>query len=195
LKRKPSKSKAKRSPAGESRPREVARLAKQIIAHADDDFRRMQEKLRSRPKRFQGDEFRLPEDVAYFLENLFGYPTAKLPDGNSVIADMHRLHRLAWDAYMEGCRQGFIEGFVLRSAPDHKRSAAANASKRTAIVTVGKASMTRDERDALIAAEYGHLRMLMKHTPACQRLAGKYEFESWQGVAKNIEAFEKRRAQ
>lgn len=75
------------------------------------------------------------------------------------------------------------------------RSQAGNASKRKAPVAVGGSTMPREERDAAMAAEYVALLKRMKPTPACQLLADKYGFESWQGVDSAIKRFHKRAGQ
>ena len=75
------------------------------------------------------------------------------------------------------------------------RSQAGNASKRKAPVAVGGRTMPREERDAAMTAEYVALLKLMKPTPACQLLADKYGFESWQGVDSAIKRFRKRAGQ
>jgi hypothetical protein len=79
-----------------------------------------------------------------------------------------------------------------RRSTDAKKSRKANASKRKTFVPVGNRLIPRDERDALMAAEYAALLKVMKPTPACQQLAAKYGFDSWQGVRKAIEKFRER---
>jgi len=76
-----------------------------------------------------------------------------------------------------------------------KKSREANASKRKTFVAVGNRLMPRDERDALMAAEYAALLKVMKPTPACEQLAAQYGFDSWQGVRKAIEKFRQRNPQ
>ena len=97
---------------------------------------------------------------------------------------------------MEGCRQGFVEGFVERRMPDKKRSDTGNAAKRKTLVELPDGRrMTRDERDTLMVVEYESLLTLkLKPTPAMERLAEKYGFESWQGVAAAMKSFGKRSA-
>jgi len=75
------------------------------------------------------------------------------------------------------------------------RSQAGNNSKRKALVPVGGRKMPREQRDAAMAAEYVTLLKRMKPTPACQLLAEKYGFESWQGVKSAIGRFQKRAGQ
>jgi hypothetical protein len=148
-------------------------------------------RLARRPAEMQG-RYRLPADVATFFSRLRNVwrmdhgPVGRHdepPIPAAVVCDLIEA------AYMEGCQQGFIEGFVVRREPDRQRSKTANDAKRKKIVVVAGKQMTREQRAAMMATEYASLRELMKHTPACQRLAGKYEFESWQGVAAAIKPF------
>jgi len=139
----------------------------------------------------QRDGYVLPTDVAAFLKRLHDNPLAWRMQPQHVPLDDAR--EMIEAAYMEGCRQGYIEGFVVRREPDLTRSIKANAGKRKAAVPVGNRTMPRDQRDAEMVAEYGRLLQLpMKHTPACQRLAERYGFESWQGVAGAIKRFQRR---
>ena len=174
---------ARRADVNQRPPGSNALKASQIMERAEANWAKHQEKIASRPKAFQKGDFELPDQVADFLANFFQYPAVEHPNGQSVIVDMHRLHRWAWDAYMEGCRQGYVEGFVVRGEPDRKRSLAGNEAKNKMPVRVGSQTMTKAERNAKMAAEFHELVKLMKPTPAMQRLAEKYGFESWQGVA------------
>ena len=127
----------------------------------------------------------IPQFVLEFLENLYFEPPLKVPDGKDFGADYERVAAIISalrDAYRQGCREGYVEGFVARREPDRRRSRTANAAKANQLVDTEEGQMTRAERDALILAEYPVLLKLMKPTPAKQRLAGKYRFESWQGV-------------
>ena len=197
MSKKPSKAKAKRR-AATARPKSP--LAARIMAAADAHWHEVQSRLnqrqgvvRSKPARFE-----VPAEVMEFLSELYEEPPFRLPNGEDFSTDFVRYEkicRLMRDAYLQGCSQGYIEGVVTRMEPDRERSATANAAKRKAPVQVGKIVMTRDKRDELMAAEYAQLITMMKPTPACQRLAIKYEYESWQGVAKAIKAFHARRAQ
>jgi hypothetical protein len=133
----------------------------------------------------------IPEPVLEFLDALYQEPNLKPPDGKDFWTDFRRMAAILAAlraAYRHGCREGYIEGFVARREPDRQRSKTANDAKRKKIVIVAGKQMTREQRDAMMATEYASLRQLMKHTPACQRLAGKYEFESWQGVAAAIKS-------
>ncbi|MBM4011835.1 MAG: hypothetical protein FJ275_04095 [Planctomycetes bacterium] len=99
--------------------------------------------------------------------------------------------RMALSRYREHLEN--VPELQRRKATAAASSHIANEGKRKARVVVGDKSMTRDERDAEMVAEYERLLQLpMKHTPACQRLAQRYEYESWQGVAHAIKQFRKR---
>jgi hypothetical protein len=190
-------------------PRAARAIEREMKAAAEAKGRReaYTAKMNSRPKEMQGADYTLPDDVRLFLRKR--YPAAiehdaewqmmkavGWPDDSRVHVALHDvLADAIHAAYMAGCTEGYIEGVVMRMAPDRKRSATANYGKRKVPVAVGKVTMTRDERDALMADEFAKLVTIMKPTPAYQRLAGKYGYESWQGVAAAIKAFRKRRPQ
>lgn len=186
-KRKQSRPQPRKAPKGLS--------AAAILKAVDANSTRTQHRLNDRDSEAQQIDVRIPEDVLDFLEELYREPHLAAPDrsdlrtfGTRIAAILASLR----DAYREGCRQGYIEGFIARRMPDKKRSATGNAAKRSLLVTLPDGTtMTRHERDAKMAAEYAGLVKLMKPTPAMQRLAGKYGFESWQGVRaalKKVEA-------
>jgi len=152
------------------------------------------QRMAQRPAAMRDAGFRLPADVAAFLRSLFQPGHVQLPAGRDLIVDALTMHDELQAAYMEGCRQGYIEGFVERRMPDKKRSDTGNTAKRKKIVQLPDGRrMTRDERDALMVVEYESLVALkMKPTPAMERLADKYGFESWQGVAAAMKSFGKR---
>jgi len=176
--------------------------ADEIMAAVDARWNEVQARLEHRGtisrRRRKPPSFELPSSVMDFLECLYREPSLIPPDGSDWRRDVARMaavSRALWDAYRRGCAEGYIEGMISRAAPDHKRSATGNAGKRKALVAVGSRTMTRDERDALMAAEHAQLAKLMRPTPAYQRLAAKYDYESWQGVAAAIKAFRKRQPQ
>jgi len=74
------------------------------------------------------------------------------------------------------------------------RSKTANDAKRHKLVKVGSRMITREQRDAEMAAEYAQLveNKHMKPTPACMKLADKYGFESHQGVMQAIKRLRRR---
>lgn len=180
-----------------------AALAK--LAEWDSRSADLQARLTARPRGLK-NEFSLPQEVAEFLWQLhepmsmavrFGLwhellsllgskSHANQSEAEGMLSAVYEY------AYAEGCRQGYIEGFVARRAPDISRSKKANAGKRKKVVVVDGEAITLDERDARMQAEYAELVQLMRPTPAKQRLAEKYGFESWQGVNKALEALPKR---
>lgn len=124
-----------------------ARLA---ARDADDKAR-----LAGRPSPMRDTRYRLPESVADWLR-LMVWKAWSLPHyatrnyGADSIIESNGVDDALLSAFMEGCRQGFIEDVVSRGKPDQKQSATGNAGKRKATVAVGKVTMTRDERDALM---------------------------------------------
>ena len=155
-------------------------------------------RLERRPPAMQG-RYQLPPDVRRFVLRVYGewrfyHGPVGLHDEPPLPVDA--VSELMEAAYMEGCRQGFVEGFVERRMPDKKRSDTGNAAKRKTLVELPDGRrMTRDERDTLMVVEYESLLTLkLKPTPAMERLAEKYGFESWQGVAAAMKSFGKRSA-
>ena len=151
-------------------------------------------RLKRRPHAMQ-EQYQLPPDLRRFFARCYfewnGYPVYYRGDPPLPVDAVSELIEAA---YKEGCRQGFIEGFVERRIPDLKRSDTGNAAKRKTLVQLSDGSrVTRDERDTRMVAEYESLLALkIKPTPAKDRLADKYGFESWQGVAAAMKSFGKR---
>lgn len=170
------------SRAKRSRTLDRAAILKAAAAHAAT----IKERLAQRAADTAKIDVAIPLPVLHFLENLYVEPPLQVPDGKDFWADVECVAAIIAalrDAYRQGCREGYIEGFVARREPDRRRSRTANILKRkTRVHLPDGRTMTRDERDVLMLAEYPVLLELMKPTPAKQRLAGKYGFESWQGV-------------
>lgn len=134
-------------------------------------------RLARRPASMQG-RYRLPPDVAAFLTRLrdvwrmehgpTGQP-GEPPVPAAAVSDLIEA------AYMEGCRQGFIEGRVLDLEPKRQRSAKANAAKRQKPREHNGMRYTLDQRDAAIVAEYAVLRPMVGAGEAQYRLAEKYD--------------------
>lgn len=134
-------------------------------------------RLARRPAAMQG-RYRLPPDVAAFLTRLrdvwrmehgpTGQP-GESPVPAAAVSDLIEA------AYMEGCRQGFIEGRVLDLEPKRQRSAKANAAKRQKPREHNGMRYTLDQRDAAIVAEYAVLRPMVGAGEAQYRLAEKYD--------------------
>jgi hypothetical protein len=135
------------------------------------------------------------------LQSITGMKVRKL----SAVMEQHKTEPLAVSFIEQAVFRGFdmaIERYAnqlkdvpelqRRKAKDAHNSRKANDSKRRAPVRVGTQLISRDERDELMAAEYTALVKRMRPTPACQQLAEKYGFESWQGVKKAIYAFRHR---
>jgi hypothetical protein len=160
---------------------------------------RHRERIERRPAEMKRRGYRLPDDVYTFLDRLYRdwlcFDAPVWQQGEPPLP-VDAVSELMEAAYMEGCRQGFVEGFVERRMPDKKRSDTGNAAKRKTLVELPDGRrMTRDERDTLMVVEYESLLTLkLKPTPAMERLAEKYGFESWQGVAAAMKSFGKRSA-
>jgi len=131
------------------------------------------ERLARRPVEMQRREYRLPGDVAAFLDRLFLNPLTWHDQRQQV--SVAEAHEMIDAAYMEGCRQGFIEGRVLDLEPKRQRSAKANAAKRQKPREHNGMRYTLDQRDAAIVAEYAVLRPMVGATEAQYRLAQKYD--------------------
>jgi hypothetical protein len=157
----------------------------QILVAAKAHEQRVAKRFMHRDSSLAGVDTSIPADVMTFLDALYATPPLTIPNSKDVAADgrlILAIDTALRDAYRQGCTQGYVEGFVARREPDRQRSRKANAAKASRVVTVGNTTMTRAERNEAIVDEYPILLQLMKPTPAKQRLAGKYGFESWQGV-------------
>jgi hypothetical protein len=183
-------------------------IQKELRWHHDQQARQEAEaaRLARRPAAMQHPSYRLPEALQGWLRKRLPveiesgaewavHDAIGWPDDPRVHRAVHDAIADACDAaYRCGCIEGFIEGFVERRMPDKKRSDTGNAAKRKTLVQLPDGRrMTRDDRDALMVAEYESLLALkVKPTPAMERLAEKYGFESWQGVAAAMKSFGKR---
>jgi len=188
-----SKTKGTRK-AKRSRTLDKAAILKVAAAHA----RTINERLAQRSADTSKIDTTIPQPVLTFLENLYVTPPLEVPNGKDFWADIESVGAIIAalrDAYRHGCREGYIEGFVARREPDRRRSRTANDAKKHQLVEVEGGTMTRAEREEAVWAEYPTLLKLMKPTPAKQRLAGKYGFESWQGVDAVIKRMKARNSQ
>jgi hypothetical protein len=163
---------------------------------ASEEFRRFEaeesvaksrhrDRIERRPALMRAAGFCPPADVLAFLLKQHRNPLRaglRVPD--HVAGD--EADEMIEAAYLEGCRQGYIEGYVHRRQSDIKRSRAGNDGKRQSLVKVRDEIMSRDERDERMAADYATLCEIMKPTAACMELASRYGFESWQGVRKAL---------
>jgi len=138
----------------------------------------MAARLAQRPGTMQGNDYRLPPDVESFVLSLFrpheiraaGYYNVGLDD----VAAVHGIEHAYLSAYMEGCRQGYIEGRVADLEPKRERSRKMTQAKRQKRQDCGGQMMTLDERDAAIVAEFPTLRKMLGSIEAQLRLAEKY---------------------
>lgn len=131
-------------------------------------------RLARRPAAMQW-RYQLPRDVQQFVERLYeewrvyhGPIRVDPPVPAAAVIDLIEA------AYMEGCRQGFIEGRVLDLEPKRQRSAKALAAKRQKPREHNGMRYTLDQRDAAIVAEYAVLRPMVGATEAQYRLGEKY---------------------
>jgi hypothetical protein len=95
------------------RPPQPPPTAEHIAARrlARDEAKRVafRARLARRPAEMQRDGYVLPADVAVFLRRLHDEPTFY---SDEVQISTARAIELVAAAYMEGCREGFIEGFL-----------------------------------------------------------------------------------
>lgn len=143
-------------------------------------------RLARRPAAMQAAGYRLPADVASFLKSLFGRGEVRMPNGNDLMVDVMNMISELEAAYMEGCRQGYIEGRVADLEPKRERSRKANAAKRQRPQDCAGHMMTLDQRDAAIVAEYPTLRAMLGSIEAQLRLAEKYGLSSREQVGNII---------
>lgn len=175
-----SKTKRTRT-AKRSLPLDKAAILRAAEKHASTISGRLKHRLADTSK----IDAAIPQPVLAFLENLYVTPPLEVPDGKDFWADVESVGMIITalrDAYRHGCREGYIEGYVARRETDKRRSRTANEAKKHKLVEVEGGTMTRAARAEAVCAEYPELLKLMKATPAKQRLAEKYHFESWQGV-------------
>jgi hypothetical protein len=133
-----------------------------------DGFRQMQERGRARreqhqqrigrrPEEMRASDYRLPPDVVAFLRRIYNNPLKfaehlkDLPLVGTVEAK-----ELIDNAYMEGCRQGFIEGFLY--GEDKARPGALKNRERLRQQNLDKLSrLGIADRNAEIVAEFHRL--------------------------------------
>jgi hypothetical protein len=127
--------------------------------------------------------YRLPDEVAMFLSGLHQRPSFYHRETHVAV---EQVIEIAAAAYMEGCRQGYIEGRVADLEPKRKVSRKANAAKRQKVRDCGGHMMTLDQRDAAIVAEYQPLRAMLGSIDAQLRLAEKYGLSSREQVGNII---------
>ena len=193
-----SKKKTKRSVSPNRKKATKSLTRKQILDAEEAHSQRVTTRLARRDSDTSRIDISIPADVLAFLHSLYESPPLELPDGKDFWMDGRRIAAIVSalrEAYSQGCVQGYIEGFVARREPDRQRSRKANDAKARKLVDVDSGKMTRADRNAAIVDEYPQLLRVMNPTPAKERLAGKYGFESWQGVDAVIKAFAARDTQ
>jgi hypothetical protein len=117
---------------------------------------RHRERLERRPVKMRSSGYRLPADVAAFLERLHENPLrfARVEGVSDVAAE--EAADMIEAAYMEGCRQGFIEGFLY--GEDHARPGALKNRERLRQQNLEKLErLGIADRNAEIVAEFRRL--------------------------------------
>jgi len=162
--------------------REKANMRKIMLERAAERRAERLARLARRPAEMQATGYRLPADVAAFLKTMFEPGDVRMADGRDFIVDVMNLHAELEAAYMEGCRQGYIEGKVADLEPKRKRSEKMNEAKRRKRKDRGGHLMTLYERNAAIVAEYPTLKKMLGAMDAQLRLADKYGLTSREQV-------------
>jgi hypothetical protein len=147
---------------------------RQVKAREAAAKQRHRERLERRPASMRGRGYRLPADVAGFLDRLFQHHPLRWPVECDHIT-LAEAREMIDAAYAEGCTQGYIEGRVVDLEPRRKRAAAANAAKRKKPREHNGMRFTLDQRDAAIVTEFTAYRPMMGATEAQLRLAEKYD--------------------
>jgi hypothetical protein len=146
---------------------------------ARDEARRAQHEARlaRRPVEMQRDGYVLPTDVAVFLRRLYRQPT--FYSGEVQISTTRALELVA-AAYMEGCRQGFIEGFLY--GEDKARPGALKNRERLRQQNLEKLErLGIADRNAEIVAEFHRMeRDLPGKEQRYEELAARHELTTRQ---------------
>jgi hypothetical protein len=134
-------------------------------------------RLARRPVEMQRDEYVLPADVAMFLRRLHCEPTFY---SGEVQISTARAIELISAAYMEGCRQGFIEGFLY--GEDHARPGALKNRERLRQQNLEKLErLGIADRNAEIVAEFHRMeRDLPGKEQRYEELAARHELTTRQ---------------
>jgi hypothetical protein len=128
-------------------------------------------RLASRPATMQDARYRLPAGLAAWVRTLWQPANVRHHDthttGIESIIEHHGVEDAILAAYMEGCRQGYIEGRVADIEPKRERSRKANAARRQ--------KHNLDERDAKIVEKHRRLRAVPLSASETEfRLAEEY---------------------
>jgi hypothetical protein len=132
---------------------------RQFKAREAAEKARHRERLERRPVNMRSRGYRLPSDVIAFLLKLHDNP---LDVGLSVPEQVagDEAKEMIDDAYMEGCRQGFIEGFLY--GEDHARPGALKNRERLRRQTLERLErLGIADRNAEIVAEFHRLKREM----------------------------------
>ena len=128
------------------------RIARRL-ARDEARGREFRARLARPPADMQRDRYRLPDDVASFLRMLHETPTFYRDQRH---IDVEEVKELVEAAYMEGCRQGFIEGFLYgeeKTLPGASRNR--ERLRRQNLEKLARLGI--DERNAEIVAEFHRL--------------------------------------
>lgn len=130
-------------------------------------------RLARRPAEMQRSTYRVPDDVAAFLTRLLDDPL-KFNDQSESVTVADAREKIA-EAYMEGCRQGFIEGFLY--GEDKARPGALKNRERLRRQNLDKlARLGIEDRNAEIVAAFGQLeREMPGKEERKEKLAADYE--------------------
>lgn len=117
---------------------------------------RHRERIERRPAKMRARNYRLPADVAAFLERLHENPLGWPGSDDASHVPVEEAEEMIADAYMEGCRQGFIEGFLY--GEDHARPGALKNRERLRKQNLDKLErLGLKDRNAEIVAEFDRL--------------------------------------
>ena len=134
-------------------------------------------RIARRPSAMQGDGYRLPTDVAAFLRRLHREPSFYYEEVQISTAQAKELIEAA---YMDGCRQGFIEGFLY--GEDKARPGALKNRERLRQQNLEKlARLGIADRNAQIVAEFHQMeRGLPGKEQRYEELAARHELTTRQ---------------
>jgi hypothetical protein len=160
-KRKPTAGKAKRARRHERLPKSLT--SEQILAAADASASEVQSRLELRQFKVERTpvDFEPPAEVQTFLDALYQEPRLLLPKGVSAwdnTALACRIVQALWDAYRQGCRQGYIEGRVVEVTARDYRTIRKTKKTRAKLVPYDGGKISMDERDTQIFFELSSMR-------------------------------------
>lgn len=146
-------------PAKRSRPRLPKSLtAKQILAAVESTWEKVQERRRGREFTMQGVAYQLPDEVRTFLGHLFEEPPLVVQAGWTA-QDVAAITRALWQAYEQGCEQGYIEGRLVEITARREVGAEKQRKTRANLVPFDGVKIPMDVRDARIFFELPAMRL------------------------------------